>query len=349
MAKPKCYFYPNSSKQTQSEVNPYTSMMTEGLENAFRVVNKESPTGKGFFDFLRYAIGVDFLFANWIEELPDKKYGFIQSFLFIFIIKIRKLLGFKFVWVMHNKSTHDRANARAKKILYSFIVKNNDLILTHSSEGIKNATQNYGHNGKNIVFLHHPVGTRKAYNPDQPKAYDVLIWGKISAYKGIKEFVSFFAQNKALLKNRNILIAGKFFSESYYNEVMEITPPQISILNEYVDDNKLSGLISSSKAILFTYNPASVLSSGALMTSLEYPVFIFGPNTAAFADLAEEGIIHTYENFNDLASKLDIVLDGSFDKKAMMSRQEDFVINHSWKKTSLAINKQILQLLDNNS
>jgi len=349
MAKPKCYFYPNSSKQTQSEVNPYTSLMIEGLEESFRVVNKDRPTGKGFFDFLRYAFSVDFLFANWIEELPDKKYGFIQSALFIFIIKIRKLIGFSFFWVMHNKSTHDRSNARAKKILYSFIVKNCDLILTHSSEGIKNATQNYGHNGKNIVFLHHPVGIRKDNNPEQQKIYDVLIWGKISAYKGIKEFVSFFAQNNALLKNRKILIAGKFFSESYYNEVMEIKPPQISILNEYIDDNKLSGLIIASKAILFTYNPASVLSSGALMTSLEYPVYIFGPNTAAFADLAGEGIIQTYESFNDLASKIDIVLGDTFDKTEMMSKQEDFVRNHSWKKTSDAINKQILQTLDNKS
>jgi hypothetical protein len=64
--------------------------------------------------------------------------------------------------------------------------------------------------------------------------------------------------------------------------------------------DELINLVDESQFVLFTYSDSSVLSSGALMDTLTMGAGIIGPDTGAFSDLAEEGIIRVYKDFSDI-------------------------------------------------
>ena len=344
MQKLNCYFYPYSARLRQKEVNPYTQMLMDVLESDFTILNKTRPSDKGIFDLMAYIKKTHFIFVNWIEELPDKKLGWIQSVVWMILVKLRKALGFKVVWVMHNKQSHDPGNRWLKGILYRFMVRNSDLIFTHSTEGVRHANRICSRSGGPKVFFHHPVLRRHKETAGRHTAYDMVIWGKMAPYKGIIEFLEYLNKRPDLQGRYKILIAGKFTSDDYFNEVNQLAYPNLTLINSFIDDNRLSDLILQSKIVLFTYNQESVLSSGALMTSLEFPAMILGPHSAAFADAANEGIIETYQDFDELFSKADQMLSDPMYLESVMHKQDAFARENSWTETGRLINQHIREL-----
>ena len=51
---------------------------------------------------------------------------------------------------------------------------------------------------------------------------------------------------------------------------------------------------NGARVILFPYSAQSILSSGALMTSLNSAAAIVGPDVGSFRDLAQEGMVETF-------------------------------------------------------
>ena len=58
--------------------------------------------------------------------------------------------------------------------------------------------------------------------------------------------------------------------------------------------------ISNSRSILFTYSSDSILSSGALIYSLNFLKQIIGPNVGFFHELKE--IVRCYNNFEEISN-----------------------------------------------
>ncbi len=340
MNKRKGYFYPNSAKKKPEDSNPYSFFLMEGIQKEFDILNSKTPSKTGFYDFVKYLRKIDFLFVNWIENLPDKRYGVWQSFLFLFLITLKKFFGFKLIWVMHNKVSHSKKNYRIKKIIYKNLIRKSDLIFTHSTEG-ERIIKKVDPGNKKVIFIHHPVRQRKNTIQCAKKEYDLLIWGNITPYKGIREFVEFLNENQQKTNVYRILIAGKFLSDTYFESINKFSLENLFIDNSFIDEDYLDTLIQKSKIILFTYKTDSVLSSGALMKTLEHHSLILGPDYAAFADLEKEGVIFTYKNYPDLFEKVKQLLKPSFDSSYIFSKQEYFTENHSWENSIATINQII--------
>jgi len=141
--------------------NPYIDDTIASLEKYYRVINNENPSDKGIFDLLKYIFKIDYLFLNWIENLPERKAGRIQTLFFLAILPILKLLGVKIVWTMHNKLSHSKDHLFLKKLIFKGLLNNAEIILTHSSEGVA-----YGENikkgcGQRIHYFPHPVKDRR--------------------------------------------------------------------------------------------------------------------------------------------------------------------------------------------
>ena len=120
---------------------------------------------------------------------------------------------------------------------------------------------------------------------------------------------------------------GKAHSNEYFNKLLKYSSEKIIIKNKYVPEDELKELISRSRAVLFTYFESSVLSSGVLMDTLSYGARIIGPHSGAFKDLAEENLIVTYKNYDDLAGLLDNFEDvGDPDEKKI----SEFISENSW-------------------
>lgn len=329
--KNNAYVFPNSIKVPQEHSNPYVQNLIDSLSVPFNVINANAPTSMGIIDILKNIRKINWLFLNWIENIPERKGGFIQFLLFYFLLVTNKLLRVKIVYVLHNKVSHSKKYFFFKKLIFKSILKHSSYIITHSSEGVSFASEEYGISPEKIFFIHHPIEKGKKFLEEnvskQSKVYDILIWGTMVEYKGIYEFVANLNNFKHAEKIK-ILIAGKFINQEYFEKVKKICGENITIQNSFLSEKILHKHMTESRIILFTYSPGSILSSGALMDSLFSPSYIIGPNNGSFTDFEELSLISTFNNFDDLESLIFKVSEQDMEK--LMHSRKLFVKKNSW-------------------
>jgi len=339
----KAYIYPLSSRdKTLGLYNPYIDDLIRSFSNFTRFENYDNPAKTGILDIFRYIKQIDYIFFNWIEKLPENKGGKIQTLILFIILHLLKFRKVKIVWTMHNKLSHTIDHAYWKKLVFRKMLKNSDIILTHSVEGVKYGEHMVKGSGRKIHYFPHPVKDRRP-EKNQEKEYDLLIWGTISPYKGIDKFLEYVYKN-GLEKKYKILIAGKITSDVYAKKLETYKSKNILVENKFIEDAMLRELISKSKLVLFTYSQSSILSSGVLMDSLGYGANIIGPDVGAFTDLANEGIISTYFDFHDMFKKIDDQLNDT-GKRIPKEITDKFLEDNSWnkfaEKISLLLNSVI--------
>jgi glycosyltransferase involved in cell wall biosynthesis len=319
------YLYPLSAR-VSGESNPYLDDFTQCLSNEFSVVNKNKPSNSGIFDMLKYINKIHIVFFNWIEDLPDKKVGMLQTILFLIMLPVFKIKGIKIFYTLHNKESHYTKNGYMKRTIRRKILCNADFILCHATEGLNILTDN-NHRAK-ARYIPHPFKKAPIQDFKHEKKYDILIWGAIRPYKGIDNYLTFL-ESKKILKNYRTLIIGKIFPKEYEVAFNRFESEIITIENKYVDDETLNELINLSSIILFTYNEKTVLSSGALIYSLAQGAFVIGPNTGAFRDMYSEGLIDVFDDYDDLILKINYHLINPSQTK---DKLKDFINNNSWEK-----------------
>jgi glycosyltransferase involved in cell wall biosynthesis len=322
------YIYPMSAK-SEKEVakNPYIDDFIDSMGAYCKFANKDKPSKIGILDVLKYTFRTDYVFFNWIEDIPDKKFGLAQTMFLLIFLNIAKFYKIKIIWTMHNKLSHSHDHLFLKRIIFFTLLKKANCIFTHASEGILYAENMSTGSKKNIIYIPHPI-KKKLNDHAETKTIDILIWGSLSEYKGIVEFLEYLFSKK--LENRyEILVIGKSTSRKFFASLSVLSNEHIVIKDHFPDEYYLRSLISKSKVILFTYAKSSILSSGALMDSIGFGANIIGPNVGAFTDIKKEGVIETYDNFDDLIDKIDSELERPYtrDGKQIVS----FINDNSWK------------------
>jgi len=326
----RAYIYPISARDKHlGQYNPYLDDFMDAMEKHLVFVNRNHPSNSGIFDFLKYIFTVKFVFLNWIENIPERKGGTLQTYFLFVMLSISKWFGIKVIWTMHNKLSHSPTKRKEKEKIFRALLKKTDLILTHASAGIEFGEQMVPGSDTKIIYFPHPVKDRRL-NLESEKQFDILIWGTISPYKGIHNFLEFLKQNK-LEDTYRIHIVGKISDENYAKQINNFSNKKISIENRFIEDKLLADLIRKSKIILFTYSQTSILSSGALMDSVGYGGLVIGPNVGAFGDLKKKGILETYQNFNELIAKADQILSGN-ESKIKADNLDQFLKDHTWDK-----------------
>ncbi|MBQ9201250.1 MAG: exopolysaccharide biosynthesis protein [Bacteroidales bacterium] len=308
--------FPNYTK----DKNPYIRDMITALEAhpGTRVVNPVS----------RHSVlsilppsrwGKVFIF-NWFESVPDFKYGIPFSLLMLLQLRVLKLCGRKIVWVFHNKMPHETGKKWLKRLMARRIARLSNLIVTHASEGLETICELYPYAAHKAHFIHHP--TKNHLKPEPPamgtraaevgegvsavmpqtsaKCYDLLIWGSITPYKGIVEFLGWL-RNQAGFKP-GICICGGCSSEQLQREIQALVTDNIEFIPKRLTTDDISRLTAQSHFVLSTYRPESILSSGVLMDSLSYGGKVIGPAVGSFKDYAlmPELKVYTYEQFDEI-------------------------------------------------
>lgn len=326
----RIYINPTSSNEkNHGLVNPYIDDLVNALSRFYQIVNKGKPSRTGILNFITYLFKTDCYYFNWIEKLPTHKFGKFQSVVFLLIIYVFKLAGKKIIWTMHNKLSHTNDHLILKKVLFKTMLKQSDIILTHSSEGILYGKQIYPACGDKIHYFPHPVKDRRL-NGTQEKKYDILIWGSLTPYKGTDKFLQFLYEN-GLEKKYKILIIGKSTSPDYLKSLEEFANNNIKIENKFISNDELQILNIQAKTVLFIYSSPSILGSGVLMDSLGFGANIIGPDVGAFADLAKENLLETFSDFNDLVKIINrqLTVNKLETQRANINR---FLLENSWDK-----------------
>lgn len=323
----KAYIYPVSGRSRQSTENPYLNQFIQTFSSSYRFVNADSPSKVGILNLAQHINKIDLLFLHWIENLPDRNGGYLQSLIFVILCWFCKARGTKVIWTLHNKRSHIRKHAFLKRLLYRYMATRSDFIITHSSEGVKHAIS-LGARRANVRFFHHPITDRLESIPRSKKSIDVLIWGRIEPYKGIEEFLK-HVMTKCIESRLQILVIGKASEPEYIERLKKYESANIRIEYRFIGYEELGELIARTRVVLFTHKNYSVLSSGALMDSISYGASVVGPDTGAFRDLKERGIIRTFIDYRNLIK----ILNEEVGQRGSESqvRLREFIASNSWR------------------
>jgi glycosyltransferase involved in cell wall biosynthesis len=322
----RAYIYPATSINSTAS-NPYIDDFKASLTGSVRFLNKSRTSRSGILDIFNYILEIDLLFLHWIEDLPNRKAGTLQSILFVAVIlPFCRIRGIRIVYTLHNKESHYSRSQTISRIIRKRVIRQAYLILCHAREGL-HLPETAGL-GSRIRYLPHPFRESIVPKHASKKTIDILIWGAIQPYKGIHLFLRFL-EAKNLLSSFNIRIAGKIEPESYTADLLRYQSGTIQIHNRFIDNEKLNELIDQSKLVLLTYDNRSVLSSGALIYSLSRKARVIGPNTGSFGDLSREGLIEVYDNYDDLLSKISRNLS---DPAPYRTKLDAFIENNTWER-----------------
>jgi len=323
----RIYLFPYQSKSS----NPYINAFHKALGNCHKMTNSTviSVYFNLLLDMLKQCIKTDVLILNWPENAILKRGGVFQTFFLIFILLLYNILKKKIVYIFHNKVPHtgNRLQLYISRFCSEVILKISSQVVVHSRSGISFLQSQHPFLENKIRFVMHPVYSGELIEFENTLYdYDFIIWGSIMKYKGI---VKFLIKMKEQISKKNIrlLIVGRCKDDDYRKQIQDIIRDNknISFVEGFISDDQLDNYISLSKCILFVYDSDSLLSSGALIKSLNYARPIIGPNFDTFKDLKDIHLINVYENYSDIFSSSNF-----FDEK----KRKKFLTENTWEKLS---------------
>lgn len=336
----KIYFYPKISLKPGDIQNSYASDFEMAVGSHHEVINK-TENSKGVLDFFKYLGKADIYLFNWIEEIPRRRYGKLQVLFFMIFLVLRKFFRNKIIWVLHNKYSHNLNKNLWTDFMFNKMMKNADLIITHSNEGIEFTKRNYPKYAHKIIYEIHPIKERLKSETSQKK-FDFLFWGTIHPYKNVVKFLKFLKTRKDI-EAPKVLIVGHCSDDDYEKELTSCLTDNVIFENKFYEMDAIADLAAQSKYILFTYSAQSVLSSGALMDSIRMSTEIIGPNHGAFKDLAFLPTIHVYDTYEDVVR---IFKNGAKIKKSNQQELDRFIEENGWLKFAERLQKHTKKLMN---
>lgn len=280
--------------------NSYISRFVKSLKDTGKILPKNKPSRNPLLSLLHPRKWTDITIFNWYESIPDYKYGLLQSLAAIVYVALLKISRRKIVWVLHNKKSHADGHGSLKLFMAKYIAYMSDLIITHAQEGVEIIRKSYPSASGKVHYLDHPTINRLSSTLNENPVYDFLIWGNITPYKGVAEFVSY-------LKMRHdfkpwVYIAGNCSDSHLRRQIIQTSDNNIKLDLENISFDKLQKLIANSRFVLIPYKSETVLSSGILMDSLSFGAKVIGPNTGSFRDYAKNPLlrVYCYDSFDDL-------------------------------------------------
>lgn len=309
------------------KTNPYIRDFAASLEQTGEVQVVNPPHKNPLFSLLPVKRWGDVFVFNWYENIPDYKYGLLQTMVAVPFVILLKVCGRKIVWVLHNKESHIKGRTGLKKFMTRFIARRSDLILTHAREGIGLAESYCRRAGEKVHFVHHPTKNRLPESlPQEPVVYDLLIWGKISRYKGVLEYLRYLKNNPQ--ERWKVCLVGECSTPSLAREIEDEAPENVTFVNRALSFEELRYYMERSAFVLAPYNPESILSSGTLMDSLSFGVKVIGPDTGSFRDYTEENRlkVYTFREYDDIGR----IVARYRDCPVSLEGYRDFLEENSW-------------------
>lgn len=289
------YIYPTYNPKRDKSGNLYIKYFRESFEHSDRVVNRMNSLG---ISSVLFNLDANIFIFHWVDLIPYKRLGLIQTLFFIFSLNIIQLKKKKIVWVLHNKMSHKGFNPLVERLM-RIMSKSANVVITHSSEGVLFYNNEFI-KPKNQVISHipHPIYSQDLLiNPKVKIEWDYIIWGGIGPYKRVFEFLS-YVKGQVFFKDKKILICGKCSDIDYLNKIKSVLNSNITFINEFVPEEQLRSYILASQCILFTYGSETVLSSGALIYSLNFNKRIIAPRVGNFMDLGK--VVDCFDEFSEI-------------------------------------------------
>src|SRR5258708_19129315 len=103
----KVCIYPNISRKLIGYNNQYIDHLKEALDKNDCEVDPHT-SDNAFLDLLRNGIFSDIVLLNWIENLPSRRMGLLQTAIILTYLQLLKICRVKIIWIKHNKVSQTR-------------------------------------------------------------------------------------------------------------------------------------------------------------------------------------------------------------------------------------------------
>lgn len=184
----------------------------------------------------------------------------IQNF---FFASIMRLLGWEIKQGIHDCVGHDRGD-KFKVALYNSvmsIISSEIFLFSKFSQAQYHTNVRFSKDKSNVFYF----GSLVEQHPELPKDIDVLLFGRLKNYSGVKE-VCELARG---LKSLNFVVAGRNANEVIQSELANLT-----VISRYLTDRELGLLLSRSKVVLLPYHSAT--QSGAIPLAVAHNCAVVG-------------------------------------------------------------------------
>lgn len=284
--------------------NPYNYLLYSGMEEN-NVDIKE-------FSF-KAALGLDYdlIHVHWPEFYLNSNYfmkAIGYSFAFLFCLAYSRLFGRKLVWTVHNLKPHKIKHLFTNNVFWFLFVRMVDAVisLSFSNENIimkKNLVpsgvmKKVIYHGLYDGFYENTVSKDAAKNKlNIPQDMDVCLFiGQVKSYKNVEMLVELFSKEYTL-KDTLLLIAGKFESVSYYNDIAKLASESTNIIihNYFVPEGELQTYFNASDVCLLPFKEIFNSGSALLSASFNKPVLVpESDNFTEYSNIIPGNLICTY-------------------------------------------------------
>ena len=336
--KQKVTIYPYIAYPKGEKANPYIYDFAAAVNATGEAMTLNEPSRNPLLSILPFKRWGDITVFNWFESIPDYIYGPLQATVAIFYTLLLKCTGRQIIWILHNKKPHVTRYQWLKKLLTWYITHMADLIVTHSTEGIRLLKEQYPYAVNKAHYISHPTKDRTS-DQTASKKYDLVVWGAITPYKGIVELLEYLNRHSEF--QPTLCIAGHCANQTLKARIQLLLRPGIDFIPEAMPFDTLQTLIAQSRYVLMPYQPETILSSGILMDSLSFGAKIIGPNVGSFHDYSQEPLlkVYTFNTFDDLPA----IMEQHKDEEPSLTDYRSFLHQHDWNHFA----HQILSLANN--
>lgn len=197
----------------------------------------------------------------------------------------------KTLLIVHDPFLHTGENFLVDKYLrklYFSLVKNKMLLNKNQKEAF---TEFYKEKSNTIhtsfLSVYEYLTFFSGYNDFEKDDFNVLFFGRISPYKGIKYLLDAFVKILSSDKKRKITLtiagSGDFdFDISKYENYHQIT-----IVNRFILPEELAKLISQSSVVICPYTDAT--QSGVIMSAYAFKKPVIATNVGGLPEMVEDG------------------------------------------------------------
>lgn len=195
----------------------------------------------------------------------------------IFLLKSKKV-----IFTVHDIYPHSGEKVSKFHLkMVDYLAKSKYPVIVQNTVDYDNLKKRYPKNHDKFHYI--PFGVLeilRAYSAKNENCSDILLFGRISPYKGIDYLIDAIK----LLKNRGLevktIIAGK--GEIYFDtDCFDCLG--IELINCYLDTDRLIGLIKNTKVVVCPYTDAT--QSGVLMTAFAFGKPVIASAVGGFKDV----------------------------------------------------------------
>ncbi len=333
--------FPHLIQDEATRPNPYIQDMVRALAAQPDTEIANPPHRNPLISLLKKQYQGDVFILNWFESIPDFNHGILQSFIAIAWLIGLKARGKKIVYVLHNKHPHNPRKRKLKSLLTTLAIRCADQIITHASDGVDVIRRRYPRKAGKVHVLQHPAKDRiRLPQPVSTPAYDLLIWGHITEYKGVTEWMEYVKAHPD--EHLRTCIVGSCSSDTLRYRIESIKSCDITFIYQKPSFEELHRYMEQCRFVLVPYHSSSILSSGILTDSLSFGVKVIGPDTGSFKDYAHDQRlkVYTFRTFSDIRP----LIDAHGDESISMTDYKNFLNENSWQAFAGKLTKLIKEI-----